>query len=123
MQRLVLSVVIVVIILVMGCVTVGYINYQNARLLGQVDKILQKYNENIDPSSDINILKNDFSKYSKCLLAFIERERISEITLSIERLLPMFLEESDEFTAELVAIKVHADEILKSEIPYWYNIL
>ena len=123
MQRLVLSVVIVVLILAMGCVTVGYINYQNIRLLGQVDKILQNYNDNTDLTNEINMLKNNFSSYSKCLLAFIERERITEITLSIEKLLPMYLEESDEFTAELTSIKVRANEILKSEIPYWYNIL
>lgn len=123
MQRLVLSVVIVVLILVMGCVTIGYINYQNANLLKQVDNILQKYGENADPTAEINILRNDFSSYSKCLLAFIERERITEITLSIERLLPMYLQESDEFCAELESIKVRTNEILRSEIPYWYNIL
>ncbi len=123
MQRLVLSVVIVVLIVTVGCAAVGYINYQNTKLLGQVDKIWQKYSQSFDPTPEIKSLQNSFLGYAKGVSLFADKSKISELRVSIERLLPMYSSESDEFTAELAAIKARANEILRSEIPYWYKIL
>ncbi len=123
MKRIIICIGIIAVIIALGCSAIAYIDANNSRLYGKIDMVISSYESKSRVEQSIAELSEYFDEYRKGLSCIISDDELSQISLSISRLLPMYESECDEFTAECAEIKSYARKIMDSEIPYWYRIL
>lgn len=123
MKRIIISITIIVIIITIGCSAIFYIDSQNRRLYGKIEMVLNAYSEDDGVEESIGELKTFFHKYEKGLACIVSEEALIDMSQAITRLLPMYLSDCDEFTAECQSIMTLAARIKSNEIPTWDRIL
>lgn len=123
MKRIIISITIITIIIAIGCSAIFYIDAQNRKLYGKIEMVLNAYSKNERVEESISELKSFFDKYEKGLACIVAEDELMDISESISKLLPMYLSECDEFTAECEAIKTLAERIKSNEVPAWHKIL
>ncbi len=123
MKRIIICIAIIAAIIALGCSAIAYIEVNNSKLYGKIDKVISSFDMDSEVESSIADLNDYFKKYKKMLGCIVGDDELYEMELSISRLLPMYQSDCDEFTAECNQIKTCAKKMLDAEMPYWYRIL
>lgn len=123
MKRLFISIGILAVIIALGCSAISYIDAKNSKLYGKIEMVIKAYDSGDGVAESIESLNEYFDHYEKMLGCIVSDEMLMDMAESVARLMPMYLAECDEFTAECRNIITCAEAIRKYETPNWYRIL
>ena len=124
MKRIVICISIIAVIIAVGIFTLYSVNTKNDRLYGHIEAVLSAYESGGDVSAEIQSLTDYFENdYVPCLACIINDDLLSDISVQISRLAPMYESDCDEFTSECESIRNGARKIYYRELPVWFRIL
>lgn len=124
MKRLIISLSIIAVIVMVGIIAIYSVGEKNERLYGHIESVLAAYDSGEDVGAELSGLRAFFeNEYVRALGAFVDDDRLAEISVSIDRLEPMYLSDCDEFSAECFTIRSLAENIYLNELPVLFRIL
>ena len=121
MKRLIISLSIIAVIVMVGIIAIYSVGEKNERLYGHIESVLAAYDSDEDVGAELSGLRAFFeNEYVRALGAFVDDDRLAEISVSIDRL---ELSDCDEFSAECFARRSLAENIYLNELPVLFRIL
>lgn len=117
MKRLYISSSIIAAIVALSISAILLISMQNHALFSELNEIITKYESNEDCTAHLESLQRTFKSYSRIIGSISSDERLQEIDEVIACLLPMYVENSEEFLAQCYLVKTMAEEILAEQLP------
>ncbi len=125
MNRVIMSVCLMLAIIFYSTASAFIIGHENNKLISVIDEI-SAYSEKGDSEKAVaaaELLSLEWYKYERRMSVLVRDDKLNTISASVARIKPYIEEANDELDAELQNISRHLTIIYRTELPMWYNIL
>lgn len=123
MKRITLCIGILCAIIIVSVTSLFMLNKNNKILIDKIDEIIDLYNQESDKVSEkVSDLENYWEDYYIRISFVVQSLTLDDISYSVEKLTPLYEQDSDEFISECESIKYWVQRVYDSQFPHFYSI-